>query len=92
MSYVVVAKGTGLIVTDGPRQGRAYKTMGAAEATRSRLIRKAGWSIDQLNIVEHASYRAPTKKVRSLMTGEEVEIAADTPRCCDPSSETYWSM
>ena len=66
--------------------------MGAAEATRSRLIRKAGWSIDQLNIVEHASYRAPTKKVRSLMTGEEVEIAADTPRCCDPSSETYWSM
>ena len=42
MSYVVVAKGTGLIVTDGPRQGRAYKTMGAAEATRSRLIRKQG--------------------------------------------------
>ena len=92
MSYVVVAKGTGLIVTDGPRQGRAYKTMGAAEATRSRLIRKAGWSIDQLKIVDYSTYRAPTKKVRSLMTGEEVEIAADTPRCCDPSSETYWSM
>jgi hypothetical protein len=32
------------------------------------------------------------KKVRNLMTGEEIEIAADTPRCCDPSTETYWSM
>ena len=32
------------------------------------------------------------KTVKSLMTGEDVQIAADTPRCCDPSSETYWSM
>ena len=33
-----------------------------------------------------------TKKVVSLMSGEEVEIASNTPRCCDPSSELYWSM
>ena len=33
-----------------------------------------------------------TRKVRNLMSGEEVEIAYDTPLCCDPSSETYWSM
>lgn len=32
------------------------------------------------------------KKVRNLMTGEEIEIPEDTPLCCDPSSETYWSM
>lgn len=32
------------------------------------------------------------KKVRSLMSGKEIEIAEDTPWCCDPSSETYWSM
>ena len=92
MSYVVVAKGTGLIVTDGPRQGRAYKTWGAAQATRSRLINKAGWTIDQLMIVDYATYRAPMKKVRNLMSGVEIEIPADTPRCCDPSSELYWSM
>ena len=36
---------------------------------------------------------APTyKTVKSLMTGEDVVIAADTPLSCDPSSETYWSM
>jgi hypothetical protein len=34
----------------------------------------------------------PMKKVRSLMSGVEMEIPADTPIYCDPSSETYWSM
>jgi hypothetical protein len=33
-----------------------------------------------------------TKLVKNLMTGEFVEIAADTPWCCNPASETYWSM
>lgn len=32
------------------------------------------------------------KTVRNLMTGTEIEIAVGTPLCCDPSSETYWSM
>ena len=92
MSYVIVAKGTGLIVTDGPNKTRAYKTWGAAKATRTRLCRKAGWKFNELTIVEQRSYRAPMKKVHNLMTGVEIEIPADTPRCCDPSSELYWSM
>lgn len=33
-----------------------------------------------------------TKWVKNLMTGEQVEIAYDTPRSCDPSSELYWTM
>jgi hypothetical protein len=33
-----------------------------------------------------------TKTVKSLMSGKDVEIALNTPLCCDPSSETYWSM
>lgn len=32
------------------------------------------------------------KTVRNLMSGKEIEIPADTPLACDPSSETYWSM
>lgn len=91
MSYVVVAKGTGLIVTDGPDKTRAYKTWGAAQATRSRLINKAGWTIDQLMIVDRASYCAPKITVKSLMTGADVEIDADTPWCCRPDSESFWS-
>lgn len=30
--------------------------------------------------------------VKSLMTGEGVLIDKDTPWCCNPASETYWSM
>lgn len=33
-----------------------------------------------------------TKVVKNLMTGEMIEIAADTPHCADPSTERYWSM
>jgi hypothetical protein len=33
-----------------------------------------------------------TKKVINLMSGKEIAIPSNTPNCCDPSSETYWSM
>jgi hypothetical protein len=91
MSYVIVAKGTGLIVTDGPVKNRAYKTFGSAQATRTRLCRKAGWSEDQLNIVSRDTYQAPKITVRNLMTGAPVEIDADTPWACRVDSEAYWS-
>lgn len=90
--FVVVAKGTGLIVTDGPNKSRAYKTMGAAQATATRLCRKAGWSVDELKIIPRAEYRAPKITVKNLMSGKPVEIDADTPWCCNPASETFWSM
>ena len=34
----------------------------------------------------------PKKTVKSLMTGKDVVIDADTPWCCNPASETFWSM
>ena len=33
----------------------------------------------------------PMKTVKNLMTGKLVQIEADTPWCCNPASETYWS-
>lgn len=33
-----------------------------------------------------------TRTVKSLMTGKDVEIDNNTPYCCDPSTERYWSM
>jgi hypothetical protein len=32
------------------------------------------------------------KLVRNLMSQEYILIAEDTPWCCNPASETYWSM
>jgi hypothetical protein len=37
-------------------------------------------------------YHPVMKTVKNLMTGAAVEIAHDTPRSCDPSSELFWSM
>jgi hypothetical protein len=92
MSYYIVAKGTGHIVTDGPNRTRAYKTFGAARATRTRLCNKAGWSVSDLTIIATKHYQPRTKTVKNLMTGQPVEIDVNTPRACDPSSELYWSM
>ena len=33
-----------------------------------------------------------TKMVKNLMSGLMMEIPKDTPHCCDPSTETFWSM
>ena len=45
--------------------------------------KKNGWRFD---------VQPATRIVKSLMTGKDIEIAYDTPHCCDPSTETYWSM
>jgi hypothetical protein len=37
-------------------------------------------------------YFPTMKTVTNLMSGKEVQIERDAPHCCDPSSETYWSM
>lgn len=47
-------------------------------------------------IIEETFYRikypVQKKTVRNIMTGQLIDIDEDTPHCCDPSSETYWSM
>jgi hypothetical protein len=60
------------------------------------------WMQEEVADLRHALYRPQDgyhlefdetyKVVRNLMSGAEVVIARDTPRCCDPSSELYWSM
>ena len=40
----------------------------------------------------YLKYPLCTKVVRNLMTEKDIEIAEDTPYCCDPSTERYWSM
>jgi len=36
--------------------------------------------------------KSTEKVVKSLMSQQQVVIDKNTPLCCDPSSETYWSM
>jgi hypothetical protein len=39
-----------------------------------------------------AEYHPTMKTVKNLMTGQDVQIDRDTPWCCNPASESYWSM
>jgi hypothetical protein len=54
----------------------------------NELLLSGLYTVDQFRF----EYVPTTKTVKNLMTGELVEIAHDTPRSCDPSSELYWSM
>jgi len=90
--FYIVARGTGLIVTDGPNRTRAYKTFGSARATRTRLCNKAGWTADQLSIIDTKHYKPRMVTRKNLMSGAEFEEDVNTPNCCSPASETFWSM
>lgn len=37
-------------------------------------------------------YHPTMVTVKNLMTGKDIQIDRDTPWCCNPASETYWSM
>jgi hypothetical protein len=73
---------------------RYFKTASAAKRSVTCSNRNAGAAVYAYmhELLFAASYPVGTKTVKSLMTGKDVEISEDTPLCCDPSSETYWSM
>jgi hypothetical protein len=89
--YYIIIRATGLIATDGPNKARSYKTRGAAQATRTRLCRKAGWSAGELSIVDIKDYKPRMVTRKNLMSGAEFQEDVNTPYFCSPSSETYWS-
>lgn len=90
--FYIIARGTGMIVTDGPNRTRAYKTFGAARATRTRLCNKAGWSVNELSIIDTKFYQPRMVERTNLMTGQKYQEDVNTPRFCSPASESFWSM
>jgi len=67
-----------------------WQNRDAAEMAREvRELQYDTWPKSQGYRIE---FVATMKTVKNLMTGQLTEIAHDTPRSCDPSSELYWSM
>jgi hypothetical protein len=48
-------------------------------------------ALADINPGHRFEYFSTMVTVKNLMTGKEVQIPADTPWCCNPASETYWS-
>lgn len=64
-------------------------------AKRSMTCMNRNANSDEYAVAESDYYNKNIvwrKKVKNLMTGNMVEIDSNTPWCCNPASETYWSM
>jgi len=88
MSYVVYHK-------EFPRQDRRYfETLAGARRSATCSNRNAGQEVYVVleDTVFDQTFPAGTKVVKNLMSGELIEISEDTPYCCDPSQERYWTM
>jgi len=78
-----------------PQQDKRYfKTSGGARRSATCSNRNAGKIVyavaDQITFEK--TYPVKMKVVKNIMTGQDIEIPEDTPYCCDPSQERYWSM
>jgi phosphoribosylformylglycinamidine (FGAM) synthase-like enzyme len=95
MAYVVYNIQSTQTVNE-KRWGReTFKTEAAAKAARTRMIKRQKYDGAQLAVAEVAFYTkniAGTGTRTNLMTGKTYQESVNTPMCCSPSSETYWSM
>lgn len=73
---------------------RYFKTAAGAKRSMTCANRNAGKTV--YNWVHQSwfllAYPVGMKTVKNLMTGQDIQIPADTPWSCNPASETYWSM
>lgn len=93
MSYVAYHKETTQYL---PVEKKSFATERAAKAAITRAYNDGKiTNRDDYAVAEYSHFYhniEKTRLVRNMMSGALVEISVNTPLCCDPSSETYWSM
>ena len=70
-----------------------FETKAAAKAGLTRYLKKHPNDAVLYTILSTEEFAAieKTETKKSLMGGEFTQ-SVNTPACCDPSTETYWSM
>jgi len=97
MSYVVYEKvsTTRIDNLNGGPKSESFATMAAAKAARTRFLKnQLVYGYDDISISDSKEFYKTIEKslvVKSVMGGHAT-IKANTPWCCNPASETYWSM
>jgi hypothetical protein len=91
MSYVIYNLETTRIFRNKRTRKETYKTAAAARAamTRNSLSGDEFWFAEVAFFHDHIEKQVER---RNLMSGKTFTQPINTPLCCDPSSETYWSM
>jgi hypothetical protein len=72
------------------RSRNEYKTFAGAVRSAIRKGYEVITTVDPM--IEFKKNDGKTKIVQNLLSGKLVRVAVNTPACCDPSTETYWSM
>lgn len=95
MAYVVYSTKTTAILTEKNWGRGSFKTEAAAKAARTRLIRRQKFAASEIAVAESMDYINNIAKMvekTNLMSGKKYMESVNTPACCSPASETYWSM
>lgn len=96
--YVIYSGATSAIVAHPRTRRTLYHTASAAKAAKTRMERDwptiftPGVEYGIADLETYHNEIEQTETVHNLMSGKPVEQSVNTPRCCDPSSELYWSM
>lgn len=69
---------------------KEFKTFGGCVRAATRLGYEVTTTVDPMP--EFLANDKKTRIVEVLVGGKLARIGVNTPLCCDPSSETYWSM
>ncbi len=98
MSYVVYEKASTKRIDNlmgGPKQ-TSFASMAAARAARTRFLKaQMAFTEDDILIADSTEfYNRIEKEVegKSARDGTLVKVKANTPYCCDPRFEKFWSM
>jgi len=90
MSYVIYnINTTELFVHPGSREFY-WNTERGAKMIFTKAKLELPWAISERSFFHSNIEKQVTKT--NLMSGKQFTQPANTPLCCDPSSETYWSM
>lgn len=95
MNYLIYRKSDSRIYQNRRTRKEYYDTERAAKAALTRAVRDGHIAREDYGIADVETYRNEIEQyvtVKNLMSGKPVRQSVNTPLCCDPSSETYWSM
>jgi hypothetical protein len=100
MSYVVYERKTTRRIdglNGGPRDRTSFETLTAARSARTRFLKaQLVYGADDILIEESDRFYAEIELTVVGVSAQDgrtpVSVKANTPYCCDPRFERYWSM
>jgi hypothetical protein len=97
MSYVIYNTETTeffRVWRQGYWQNATYADESAAKTAMTKMSKTGKIDPTKYSIMERSEFNKIEKMetVYSLMTGAPVVQSVNTPMCCDPSYELYWTM